>query len=156
MKQVILFIVYWAKWLLSYKDYSICNRTVTFTGRHTIRSKTYIPPLDVTDLIVKFDYYFNNKKYKYITQFPEHDWPPVSQGMSCILPVKEVQLLDEDDKPIEDVTDIFKQHAGPKGDFHGEDFSLKEIFGEPSKIKITNIANMHKIMDHSSSVLLAR
>ena len=156
MKQVILFIIYWIKWLLSYTDYHVCNRTVTYTGRHTVYSKTFTPPEDAIDPVFKLDYYFNNKLYKYVTTNPDYVWPPVSKGMTCTLPVKEVHILDEDDKPIEDVTELYKTYAGPKSDFHGEDFPMGEIFGTPSKVKITNIINMNKVLDHSSSVLLAR
>ena len=146
MKNVILTIIYYLKWLFSYNDYHIAKRTVTWYGYHSVKSKYFKPPKDSRDLTVDIEYYFNNKKYKYMTEDPEYKWPPEqpkSEGMSFRLPIKSVFTLDEDDKPIEDVTDTYKEYSGPKGDMP---FPAHKVFPFDKKLKVTDIMGKSNVI----------
>ncbi len=139
MKNVILTIIYYLRWLFSYNDYHIAKRTVTWYGYHSVKSKYFKPPTETRDLTVDIEYYFNNKKYKYMTEDPNYKWPPEQSratGMNFRLPIKSVFTLDEDDKPIEDVTDTYKEYSGPKGD---TPFPMQKVFPFDKKLKVTDI-----------------
>lgn len=144
MKNIILTIIYYLKWFFSYSDYHIAKRTVTWYGYHSIKSKRFKPLEDVRDLTVDIEYYVNNKKYHYMTEDPNYKWPPeITKGMSFRLPVKSVHTLDEDDKPNEDVTEIYKEYSGPKGD---TPFPAHKVFPFDKKLKVTDILNNSNVI----------
>lgn len=146
MKNIILTIIYYLKWFFSYSDYHVAKRTVTWYGYHTIKSKSFKAPKDARDLTVDIEYYFNNKKYRYMTEDPEYQWPPDQTkacGMGFRLPIKSVYTLDEDDKPLEDVTEIYKEYSGPKGD---TSFPAHKVFPFDKKLKVTDILNNSNVV----------
>ena len=146
MKNLILTIIYYLKWLFSYSDYSVAKRTVTWYGYHRVESNWFNPPRGAEDLTIEIEYYFNNKKYRYMTEDPNYKWPPEQSraaGMSFRLPVKTVYTLDEDDKPIEDVTEIYKEYSGPKGDIQ---FPVHKVFPFDKKLKVTDILNNSNVI----------
>ena len=146
MKNIILTIIYYLKWFFSYSDYHIAKRTVTWYGYHSIKSKWFKPPKGVRDLTVDIEYYVNNKKYRYMTEDPDYKWPPEStntKGMNFRIPIKTVNTLDEDDKPNEDVTEIYKEYSGPKGD---TPFPAHKVFPFDKKLKVTDILNNSNVI----------
>ena len=146
MKNIILTIIYYLKWFFSYSDYYVAKRTVTWYGYHNVKSKVFKPPKGTRDLTIDIEYYFNNKKYRYMTEDPDYKWPPEqpqATGMNFRLPVKTVYTLDEDDKPIEDVTDIYKEYSGPKGDMP---FPAHKVFPFDKKLKVTDILNNSNVL----------
>ncbi len=62
--------------------------------------------------------------------------------MSFRLPVKSVYTLDEDDKPVEDVTEIYKEYSGPRGD----PFPVHKVFPFDKKLKVTDILNNSNVI----------
>ncbi len=81
-----------------------------------------------------------------MTEDPDYKWPPEhsqSTGMNFRLPVKSVYTLDEDDKPIEDVTEIYKEYSGPKGDTQ---FPVHKVFPFDKKLKVTDILNNSNVV----------
>lgn len=144
MKNIILTIVYYIRLLFSYSDYHISKRTVTWYGFHSVKSKTLKPPTDSRDLTVDIEYYFNNKKYRYVTEDPHYKWPPIKPtGMSFRPAIKYVLTLDEDDKPVEDVTEIYKECSGPRGD---TPFPMHKVFPFDKKLKVTDILGMSNVV----------
>lgn len=148
MKNIILTIIYYIRLLFSYNDYHISKRTVSWYGYHTVRSKRFKPPADSVDLTFDIEYYFNNKKYRYMTEDPGYKWPPdKAVGMSFRPTVKSVFTLDEDDKPVHDVTDIYKEYSGPRGDMT---FPLHKVFQFDNKLKVTDILGSSNVIKFPS------
>lgn len=139
-----LTILYYLKWFFSYSNYYVAKRTVTWYGYHSVVSKRFKPPRDARDLTVDIEYYFNNKKYRYMTEDLDYKWPPNTKEMSFRLPVKSVYTLDEDDKPYEDVTEIYKEYSGPKGD---TPFPAHKVFPFDKKLKVTDILNNSNVVN---------
>jgi hypothetical protein len=113
-------------------------------------------PQNVTKTIFRVHYWYNNERYKYITYDPEFTWPPKNNttGVSFNLPITSATLVDEDDKPVRDVTRKVKRYAGPKGDFHGSDVKLSDLLfydedvlaEKYPKIQITNALGVKKVV----------
>ena len=113
-------------------------------------------PQNVTKTIFRVHYWYNNERYKYITYDPEFTWPPENNttGVSFNLPITSATLVDEDDKPVRDVTRKVKRYAGPKGDFHGSDVKLSDLLfydedvlaEKYPKIQITNALGVKKVV----------
>lgn len=112
-------------------------------------------PQNVTKMIFRVHYWYNNERYKYITYDPEFNWPPETPGgVAFSLPITSAVLVDEDDKPMRDVTMKIKRYAGPRGDFHGSDVKLCDLlfYDEDTlqekypKIQITNAIGMKKVV----------
>jgi hypothetical protein len=113
-------------------------------------------PQNVTKTIFRVHYWYNNERYKYITYDPEFTWPPENNtgGVSFNLPITSATLVDEDDKPVRDVTRKVKRYAGPKGDFHGSDVKLSDLLfydedvlaEKYPKIQITNALGLKKVV----------
>jgi hypothetical protein len=142
-----LTIIYYLKWLLSYSDYHIASRTVSWYGYHTVRSKSFNPPRDARDLTVDIEYYVNNKRYRYMTEDPDYRWPPEQSqatGMRFRPPIRCVYTLDEDDKPIEDVTEIYREYSGPRGD---TPFPAHKVFPFDKKLKVTDVLNNSNVVN---------
>ena len=104
------------------------------------------PPVDADDVTIDIEYYVNNKKYRYMTEDPKYKWPPENtnaKGVRFRLPIKSVYTLDEDDKPVEDVTGLYKEYSGPKGD---TPFPAHKVFPFDKKLKITDILNNSNVI----------
>jgi len=94
---------------------------------------------EVTEFVFLIKYLFNHISYVYLTRNPNHVFPPVKNGLTFSIPIKEAILLDEDDVPSCDVTDHVKMYAGPNGDFHGETIRLRDIYVKYPKLRLTNV-----------------
>ena len=114
-------------------------------------------PQNVTKTIFRVHYWYNNERYKYITYDPEFLWPPSRddyQTMAFTLPITSAVLVDEDDKPVRDVTRKVKRYGGPKGDFLGSDVKIRDLLFYDDdalqtaypKIQITNALGTKKIV----------
>ena len=142
-----LTIIYYLKWLFSYSDYHIASRTVSWYGYHTVRSKWFKPPRDARDLTVDIEYYVNNRRYRYMTEDPDYRWPPEQShatGMRYRPPIRRVYTLDEDDKPIEDVTEIYREYSGPRGD---TPFPAHKVFPSVKRLKVTDVLNNSDVVN---------
>jgi len=112
-------------------------------------------PENVSRVILRIKYWYNNKQYKFITNNIEVNWPyAVRDSMSFNIPLTNVALLDFNNKPIRDITSKVKKYGGPKSDFHGEDVSIHDFLryeedvlkDQLPKIKLTNALGMTKVV----------
>jgi hypothetical protein len=94
---------------------------------------------EVTEFVFRIKYLFNHKMYIYLTRNPNHVFPPIKNGITFSIPIKEATVLDDDDVPSYDVTDHVKMYAGPNGDFHGETIRLRDIYVKYPKLRLTNV-----------------
>ena len=110
-------------------------------------------PQNVTRMIFRATYWYNDERYKYITYNPDFQWPPQKQsGISFTIPIMSAKLVDEDDKPKRDVTRKIRRYAGPFGDFLGSDVKISDLLfydedvlkNEYPKLQITNALGMKK------------
>jgi len=77
-------------------------------------------PTNVTKIILRIKYWYNDKMYKFLSNDMNHEWPPKRvPGIVFHMPLVSAQLMDIDDKPVKDVLNKIKRYAGPRGDFHG-------------------------------------
>ena len=77
-------------------------------------------PTNVTKIILRIKYWYNDKMYKFLSNDMNHEWPPKRvPGIVFHMPLISAQLMDIDDKPVKDVLNKIKRYAGPRGDFHG-------------------------------------
>lgn len=113
-----------------------------FTGITDVTRRPYrtsVVPGNVTHTIVRVKYWYNNQLYKYITNKVNHAWPPADEiGMNFSMPIKSVFLVDEDLKPMRDITEKYKRYSGPKGNFHNEDIPLRDILFYDSNFLVSS------------------
>lgn len=112
-------------------------------------------PQNVTKMIFRVNYWYNEQRFKYITYDPEFTWPPERDtSMAFSLPITSAILVDQDDKPVRDVTKKVKRYAGPRGDFHGSEVKIRDLlfYDEDTlkkmypKLQITNALGMKKVV----------
>jgi len=95
---------------------------------------------EVTEFVFRIKYLFNHISYVYLTRNPNHKFPPIKNGVSFSIPIKEAILLDSNNVPVYNVTSHVKSYAGPNGDFHGETILLRDIYEvEYPKLRLTSI-----------------
>jgi len=72
-------------------------------------TKTVIPQ-NVVHPILRIKYYYNNKRYKLVTDDIDYTWPPrEEEGAMFILPITSAILMDHDDKPVRDITEKIRR-----------------------------------------------
>ena len=117
--------------------------------RHTII------PQNVDNIILRIKYWYNGKIYKVITSdidFVPSD--PKSNDIRFSIPLSRAWLLDQDDKPVRDITEKVRRYAGPRNDFHGQDVKLvdflyytrKTLKDEYPKLLLLNTLGMKKLV----------
>jgi hypothetical protein len=117
--------------------------------RHTII------PQNVDNVILRIKYWYNGKIYKVITSdinFVPSE--PKSNDVRFSIPLSRVWLLDQDDKPVRDITEKVRRYAGPRNDFHGQDVKLvdflyytrKTLKDEYPKLLLLNTLGMKKLV----------
>lgn len=114
------------------------------------------PPEAVTKMIIRINYWYENRMYKYLTYNHNYIWPPKkANNMSFNIPLSSAQLLDCDDKPVKDVLAKIRRYAGPNSDFYGEKVLIKDMLfynedrlkNELPRIKLKNCFGMMKTVD---------
>jgi len=122
-------------------------------------------PQNVTKTIFRVHYWYNDERYKYISYNPDFPWPPKNNNsVTFTLPIVSAALVDEDDKPIRDVSRKIRRYAGPLGDFLGSDVALRDLLmydedvlkREYPKLQITNALGMKKTVStlHATTATL--
>lgn len=133
-------------------DLEMCNAIVPGRDINTIKPV----PKWVNDIVIRINYNYDGRNYKCITKDLDYAWPPKAPEPSFKIPLKSVILVDEDDKPVYDITKKIKKYIGPHMDFHGygETVRMRELlyFTEFSKIKVTNVMNIHKTLTCESTL----
>lgn len=104
-------------------------------------------PQNISKTVCRVHYWYNDQMYKHCTYDLDFQWPPApTAGVHFSIPITSAVLVDEDDKPVRDVTKKIKRYAGPRGDFHGESvriadllyYDLDTLKREYPKLQITN------------------
>ena len=125
---------------------------------------------DIDDAPDNVDYYtvtvkytYSGKIYKYISNNACPKWPipnDTSGPPTISMPIKSAYVLDDDDKPVIDITRKIKRYAGPKSNFYNQEIRVRDIMDyDPEmfpKIKITNILEQHAVIDMEDGVLNIR
>ena len=117
--------------------------------RHTII------PQNLDNVILRIKYWYNGKIYKVITSdinFVPSE--PKSNDVRFSIPLSRAWLLDQDDKPVRDITEKVRRYAGPRNDFHGQDVKLvdflyytqKTLKDEYPKLLLLNTMGMKKLV----------
>jgi len=97
------------------------NTEMFYKNLTNIDYKNINVPNNVTKVILRIKYWYNDKMYKFLTNDLNHEWPPKqTNGIVFNMPIVSAQLLDSDDKPVKDVLNKIKRYAGPRGDFYGD------------------------------------
>ena len=117
--------------------------------RHTII------PQNVDNVILRIKYWYNGKIYKVITNDINYvPSEPKSNDVRFSIPLSRAWLLDQDDKPVRDITEKVRRYAGPMNDFHGQDVKLvdflyytrKTLKDEYPKLLLLNTLGMKKLL----------
>ena len=114
-----------------------------------------IVPQNVKTLILRVKYYQNGKIYKAISN--DINFKPgenEKSGMCFTIPLSSAWIVDQDDKPVRDITEKVRRYSGPRNDFHGQSVSLQEFLyytpetlkNEYPKIILTNALGMKKLV----------
>jgi len=153
LQNAIISLIQYIRDFLEYGDYYIKRAEILYT-RNEVKlvddityeyrkfgSKKIIDEIspEVVEFLFRITYFFNNKQYIYLTRNTNHVFPLVKKAITFCLPVREATLLDNEGKPVFDVTNHVKMYAGPTNDFHGENIRLRDIELEYPKIRLTNI-----------------
>lgn len=112
-------------------------------------------PYFVSNMVLRLNYTYNNKKYKYISNRYPSVWPlPKSIGFKA--PIKEARLVGV--TKTTDVTNKIKKYAGPDYDFHGEEINVRDLFfislDDYTFLEITDILNRTKKVNIDSQITL--
>lgn len=81
-------------------------------------------PANVTDFLYTIDYYYNDRKYRFVSRASRHWWPPPEpsgKSMNFRMPIIEAWMCNENKKPQVNITNKLKKLAGWKGDFHNQE-----------------------------------
>ena len=85
-------------------------------------------PENITKCSIHTKYYYNNKVYNYLTSDIEFSWPPRDSTDSLFMPITRAILMNDECKPVRDVTQKIKRYAGPKSNFYGEEVLIRDMF----------------------------
>ncbi len=126
---------------------------VDVTNNYLTIGKT---PHGISDILYKIKYRYNKKSYVCLTDDPSTDVSKIkAPPMTFKLPLKEVKLLDEDNKVIRDVTKKYIKLLGPNGNFHNyltpKVYDLF-MYNDYKYIQVTNIIGQTKTVDIQSTL----
>ena len=114
-----------------------------------------IVPQNVKTLILRVKYYQNGKIYKAISNNINFKPGESEESDMCFtIPLSSAWIVDQDDKPIRDITEKVRRYSGPRNDVHGERVSLQEFLyytpetlkKEYPKIMLTNALGVKKLI----------
>ena len=142
-------------WLAESKDWEdgiLDEYYVNATGknfRHTMI------PQNVKWTILRVRYYFNGKRYTAISN--DLNFKPgegEDTAMHFSIPLNNAWIVDQDDKPMRDITEKIKRYSGPRNDFHGQKVPLEHFLyydrdvlkDRFPKIVLTNTLGMKKVL----------
>jgi hypothetical protein len=107
------------------------------------------PPKNVSKILMRVKYWYNNRIFKYITYDHDYAWPPVkNKGIHFSMPLLSAQLLDYDGESVSDILSKVKRYSGPHCDFYGMKVKISDMFyyenGRYPKIRIKNLLGFSK------------
>ena len=112
-------------------------------------------PQNVKWTILRVRYYFNGKRYTAISN--DLNFKPgegEDTAMHFSIPLNNAWIVDQDDKPMRDITEKIKRYSGPRNDFHGQKVPLEHFLyydrdvlkDRFPKIVLTNTLGMKKVL----------
>ena len=116
---------FWLEESKSWEDEVLDEYYTIVTGkkfRHTI------VPQNVKYTILRVKYYFNGKRYVAISN--DINFKPgqcEDSAMHFSIPLSSAWIVDQDDKPMRDITEKVKRYSGPRNDFHGQKVSIEHF-----------------------------
>ena len=116
---------FWMKESKDWEDGILDEYYTTVTGKHFRHT---IIPQNVKYIILRVKYYFNGKKYTAISNdinFKPGECEDASMHFS--IPLSSAWIVDQDDKPMRDITEKLKRYSGPRNDFHGQKVTLEHF-----------------------------
>jgi hypothetical protein len=142
-------------WLEESKDWEdgiLDEYYVNATGkkfRHTM------VPQNIKWAILRVRYYFNGKRYTAISN--DLNFKPgegEDTAMHFSIPLNSAWIVDQDDKPMRDITEKIKRYSGPRNDFHNQKVSLEHFLyydrdvlkDRFPKIILSNTLGMKKVL----------
>lgn len=117
-------------------------------------------PKKVKNIVLRIRYWYNGKIYKIATTNLNLKLPDdLDTEFSFSIPLSTVYLVDDDENPLEDITERVKTYAGPKNDFHGQEIFIKDFLNQDEdelikkypKVKLTNSLGMSKVLSSSTN-----
>jgi len=183
LSDVIIWVYDRIKYVVSKPDYKIIDQSIEYTINNNIipeelsdfwedeyyewdgETETFyknlngidynqsLVPNNVTHIILRIKYWYNDKMYKYLVNDLDHKWPPENvSGVIFNIPIVTAVLLDSDDKPVKDLLNKIKRYAGPRCNFHGQKVKISDMLYyddetlelEYPSIKIKNAIGMVK------------
>jgi len=117
-------------------------------------------PKRVKNIVLRIRYWYNGKIYKIATNNLNLKLPEdLNTEFSFSIPLSTVYLVDDDENPLEDITERVKIYAGPKNDFHGQEIFIKDFLNQDEdelinkfpKVKLTNSLGMSKVLSSSTN-----
>ena len=117
-------------------------------------------PKNVKNVVLRIRYWYNGKIYKIATTNLNLKLPDdLDTEFSFSIPLSTVYLVDDDENPLEDITERVKTYAGPKNDFHGQEIFIKDFLNQDEdelikkypKVKLTNSLGMSKVLSSSTN-----
>ena len=117
-------------------------------------------PKRVKNIVLRIRYWYNGKIYKIATNNLNLKLPEdLNTEFSFSIPLSTVYLVDDDENPLEDITERVKTYAGPKNDFHGQEIFIKDFLNQDEdelirkypKVKLTNSLGMSKVLSSSTN-----
>lgn len=117
-------------------------------------------PKQVKNVVLRIRYWYNGKIYKIVTNNLNMKLPDdLNTEFSFSIPLSRVYLVDDNENPLEDITERVKVYAGPKNDFHGQEIYIKDFLNQDEdelitkypKVKLTNSLGMSKVLSSSTN-----
>jgi len=142
-------------WLAESKDWEdgiLDEYYVNATGKNF---RYTMIPQNVKWTILRVRYYFNGKRYTAISN--DLNFKPgegEDTAMHFSIPLNSAWIVDQDDKPMRDITEKIKRYSGPRTDFHGQKVPLEHFLyydrdvlkDRFPKIVLTNTLGMKKVL----------
>lgn len=85
-------------------------------------------PQNVKYVILRVKYYYNGHIYTAISN--DINFKPGEKedaSMHFSIPLSSVWIVDQDDKPMKNITEKVKRYSGPRNDFHGQKVPLEHF-----------------------------
>jgi len=115
-------------WLEESKDWEDGILDEYYTNVTGKKFRNTMIPQNVCWTILRVKYYFNGKPYTAISN--DINFKPgesENNAMHFSIPLSSACIVDQDDKPVRDITEKVKRYSGPRNDFHGQKVSLEHF-----------------------------
>lgn len=154
MKDIILTIINFIQTMM---NFLVLSRRVTVEGPVVLHAGPFgffwvatRPQLEGRKVVQQMEYLYNNNRYTYVSKSLTPPWPPEApkeRQMGFRAAIKSAHATVKENK-FRDVTHSIKRLAGPRGDWHMNQFSPRDVFGaDCSRVVITDILGAERSVD---------